>query len=369
MKSSPIQWDAVLRNYASTSLDTGIGGLVNKWDALVADAAAILAWVCGMMSGAGQKITAHRHASLPNFITYSGLASGYDSRSQKAETPSIPQEKAATRIHSEMRTLLVNKFPSINRACCGLLLLGGILFSTSSGAQNYRIAHCYQGCPLGANADNHLIIRPIYALSYNTERKSADWVAYTVSTGSIGIASSLSRQVIADNFVSDTLEAKDFADSESLGLVRTRYVPLVDFAATPYWEDVNYLSNSVARSSGLNQGAWYGLDWAIRNLVNREGEVYVLTGPIYKPQPEAESLLTDTPHRVPDAFFKIVITATGLGAAFIFDQDSPVHVHHCEMRATVDEVERATGLRLFPDQSRPIAGPAYAGLGCVESSG
>ncbi|HAJ76880.1 MAG TPA: hypothetical protein DCM64_10540 [Gammaproteobacteria bacterium] len=308
-------------------------------------------------------------AGLPNFITYSALASGYDSRSQKIEMPSILREKTATRTQSEMRTLFVNKFPSIYRSCCGLLLLGGILFSTSGGAQDYRIAHCYQGCPLGADSDNQLIIRPIYALSYNTERKSADWVAYTVSAGSIGIASSLSRQVIADNFVSETLVAEDFADSESLGLVRSHYVPLVDFAATPYWEDVNYLTNSVARSSGLNQGAWYGLDWAIRNLVNRGGEVYVLTGPVYKPEPQVESLLTDTPHRVPDAFFKIVITATGLGAAFIFDQDSAVHVHHCEMRATIDEVERATGLRLFPDQSRPIAGSAYAELGCVESSG
>ena len=345
-----------------TPLDTGAGGLVNKWDELLTVAAAILARVGGLV-----KMTPHRRASVPNFITYSGLVSGYDSRSQKTGKPSILRGKASTSIYSEMRTLLVNKFLSIKRCC--LLLLGGILFSASSGAQDYLIGHCYQGCPLGANTDNHLIIRPIYALSYNTERKSADWVAYTVSAGSIGIASSLSRQVIADNFVSDTLVEEDFTDSESLGLVRTRYVPLVDFAATPYWEDVNYLSNSVARSSGLNQGAWYGLDWAIRNLVNREGEVYVLAGPVYKPEPEVESLLTDTPHRVPDAFFKIVITASGLGAAFIFDQDSPVHVHHCEMRATVDEVERATGLRLFPDQSRPIAGPAYAGLGCVESSG
>ena len=247
----------------------------------------------------------------------------------------------------------------------GLLLVGLMVIPITGWAQSYRIAHCYQGCPLGTSAGNHLIIRPIYALSYSTERKSADWVAYKVSTGTIGIASSLSRQPLLDDFVTDTLEAADFLDSQANGLIRTRYVPLVDFAGTPYWNDVNYLTNIVARSSRLNQGAWYGLDWAIRNLVNREGDVFVISGPVYKSEPEVEPLLTEKSHRVPDAFFKIVVTSSGQGAAFMFDQSVPVHVHHCELRATVDEIEQATGLRFFPDRTRSISGPAYASLGCL----
>jgi hypothetical protein len=139
-----------------------------------------------------------------------------------------------------------------------LLLLSLVLIPQAS-AQNYQIAHCLLGCPLGSSADNHLILRSIYALSYNTNYKSADWVAYKINAESIGIASSLSRQAVVDEYVRDTLQPADFAASESLGLIRSQYVPLVGFAGTPYWNDVNYLTNAVARSSNLSQGP--GMGW------------------------------------------------------------------------------------------------------------
>ena len=41
-------------------------------------------------------------------------------------------------------------------------------------------------------------------------------------------------------------------------------------------------------------------------LVNRQGEAYVITGPIYRPSPSVPPLATNKPHRVPDGFFKIV---------------------------------------------------------------
>ncbi|MDD9891077.1 MAG: DNA/RNA non-specific endonuclease [Gammaproteobacteria bacterium] len=239
-----------------------------------------------------------------------------------------------------------------------------LLGAASVHAQNYKIAHCIGGCPLGGSADNHLIIRPIYALSYNTETKSADWVAYKVSTESIGIASSLSRTPLADDYVANTLRPTDFLEAESLGLTRAHYVPLVDFAGSPYWNEVNYLTNAVARTSSLSQGAWYGLDWSIRNLVNRIGAVYVITGPVFNAAGDAKRLLTNTPHRVPDSFFKIVITGEGNAAAFLMAQDSPVHLHHCEMQSSIAEVEALSSLDLFPALSQSPEENIFAQLGC-----
>lgn len=233
-----------------------------------------------------------------------------------------------------------------------------------SAANEYRISHCLMGCPQGAPADNHLLLRSIYALSYNTVRKSADWVAYRVSADTVGIASSLSREPVADGYGPETLRVEDFAAAGELNMVRAQYVPLVSFAGTPYWREVNYLSNAVARTSSLSQGAWYGLDWAVRNLVNREGELYVLTGPVYDPDGVAVSLPTETPHRVPDGFFKLIANREGAIAAFRFDQQTPVGVHHCERRATLEELQQATGLRFFPQLSSPPQASLYAKLGC-----
>ncbi len=245
-----------------------------------------------------------------------------------------------------------------------LILPWALLASTPNYAQNYNIAHCVGGCPLGGSAENHLIIRPIYALSYNTETKSADWVAYKVSTESIGIASSLPRTPIPDEFVADTLSAIDFLEAESVGLTRAQYVPLVDFAGSPYWNEVNYLTNTVARSPSLSQGAWYGLDWSIRNLVNRSGVVYVITGPVFDNATDVKRLLTSKTHRVPDSFFKIVITEEGSAAAFLMSQDSPVHLHHCEMQSSIAEIAALSNLRFFPALSQTPEENAFAGLGC-----
>ena len=76
-----------------------------------------------------------------------------------------------------------------------------LLVGNLSSAQSYKIRHCYNGCPQGTSEENHLIIRSIYALSYNTLTKSADWVSYKVSADSIGIASSLSRAAVRDGYV------------------------------------------------------------------------------------------------------------------------------------------------------------------------
>ena len=244
--------------------------------------------------------------------------------------------------------------------------LGVLLIASMSQIQaaELRIAHCLYGCPKGSSSENHLILRPIYALSYNTRNKVADWAAYRVTSGSIGIASSLSRAVMIDDFVEETLSAADFINAEEAGFTLAQLVPLVNFAGTPYWNEVNYMSNAVARSQNLSLGAWYGLEWSIRNLVNREREVYVLTGPIFRDSPVVASLETQTQHRVPDAFFKIVVSADNRATAFIFDQDLPIHVHHCDTRAAIDEIETATGLEFFPENPRLVLGLLDTNLGC-----
>ncbi len=247
-----------------------------------------------------------------------------------------------------------------------LALLWCVFCSASLSAQEsrYRIALCQYGCPEGAAPENHLIVRPVYVLSYNTTYKSADWVAYSVSAGSIGIASSLSRAALEDSYVIETLTRADFDALEGTRLARSTYVPLVNFAGTPYWQDINYLTNAVARSTNLNQGAWYGLEWAVRNLVSREGVINVLAGPIYDGQAEPRHIATATAHRIPDAFFKIVFDSQGRGTAFILPQEAPVHLHHCELRTSVEEIKRQTGLRFFPDNPTLTLEPLDTSLGC-----
>lgn len=216
-------------------------------------------------------------------------------------------------------------------------------------AMEVRVAHCLSGCPSGASIDNDTIVRAIYALSFNHQKLGADWVAYRVTAGSIGIATNLSRLPLPDPYISTTLEDADFQDSVNIAKVeRTLLVPLVSFAGTPYWNEVNYLTNMVPRNPELNRGSWYGLEWAVRNLASRTGELFVIAGPLYDTADPHPSLATIKPHKVPNGFFKVIATADGEISAFTFDQDLPFHVHHCERRTSLAEIERITGLDLFP---------------------
>ena len=91
----------------------------------------------------------------------------------------------------------------------------------------------------------------------------------------------------------------------------------------------------------------------------------MVTGPIFDIEENSLVLLTDTPHRVPDKFFKVIVNNLGHTAAFILAQSAAVHVHHCEMIATIDEIEGLTGLDLFPSLNLKSGDSVYSGLGCL----
>jgi endonuclease G, mitochondrial len=229
-----------------------------------------------------------------------------------------------------------------------------------------RTSHCLGGCPLGNSQENDLVLRSIYALSFNHQTRIADWVAYRVTSDAIGIASMLSRTPRADPFIPDALQPEDYIDSYAVaGVERHYFVPLISFAATPFWQEVNFLSNMVPRNPELNRGSWYGLEWAIRNLVNRAGELYVLSGPLFDPANPQKPLRTEKAHRVPSGFFLVVASEQGEVAAFTFEQQLPFHVHHCQQRTSLGDVEEKSGLDLLPEYPAWPLADLSDKLGCL----
>jgi hypothetical protein len=46
------------------------------------------------------------------------------------------------------------------------------------------------------------------------------------------------------------------------------------------------------------------------------------------------------------------------------DQTAPIHRHHCEMSASLEEIEELTEFDLFPLKTGQIEETGYSGLGC-----
>ena len=214
--------------------------------------------------------------------------------------------------------------------------------------------HCLAGCPAGAPANDDLIVREIYTLASNPLTRVADWVAYRVTPETIG--KSKERNWAADPWLApdETLAPGDYdRASETLHVDRGHQAPLAAFSGTPTWSDTNVLSNITPQSSALNEGPWQRLEARETALVKKtKVTVYVKTGPLFervmRALPESES-----GHRVPSGYWKVVATADGRLSAFIFDQQAGRGDDYCAARVPLAEVELRSRLRLFPGPGTP----------------
>ncbi len=254
-----------------------------------------------------------------------------------------------------------------------------------ASAQIVHIAHCLAGCPQYSDAtaslNNEVVVRQLFAASINNENGLADWLAYRVLADSVGVASLLPRIWYKDELLSPNAALTGLIDNTSqiiepelrnaeeasyqiseitiLSEDQGRLVPMSSFAGTPYWSELNYLSNMAPLPSDLRVGSWSRLDQAVNSLVDRVGEVFVISGPIHSLQGDSAAELPASPV----AYFKIVATASS-HAAFVFEKDLPVHARFCAQLSSIATIEEQTGLSFFPRQQNTTASNLHAELAC-----
>lgn len=252
-----------------------------------------------------------------------------------------------------------------------MALVAGVATARAGDAEIHTF-HCLHGCPMGASATNDLVVREIYTLSSNDRTKFADWVAYRVTSDSIGPSGS--RRWQADPWLdwNETLEERDFEGAPAaLGIDRGHQAPLAAFSGTPFAADTNILSNITPQASALNQASWQRLEGRERRFVQQPAtdgttlRLYVLTGPLYeRPMPVMPMPAGYRRHRVPSGYWKVLATEDGRMTAFIFDQDTPRSANHCDHRAALRDVEIRADLTLFPRLDERVFAPLDADLGC-----
>lgn len=211
--------------------------------------------------------------------------------------------------------------------------------------------HFLHGPPAGAPGTNDLVVRDIYALSNNEDRKMADWVAYRIHHRTVE-GPAIQRRWRPDPWLDgdERLERDDFDEAHGgLGVDRGHQAPLASFRGTLKADQTNYLSNVTPQRSALNRGPWRELEEAVRDVARRD-TVHVVTGPLYEREmpelPEA-----DEPHAVPSGYWKVVALdgSDGVEAvAVVMDQETLRGSDYCGHRVPVEEVEERSGLDVFP---------------------
>ena len=269
-------------------------------------------------------------------------------------------------------------------------LVAGLSLAGLSFAEQIHIAHCKDGCPTSLSdststlsgpsaVQSEIIVRHLYAASISASGL-ADWVAYRVLPETVGVASLLPRYWRLDGLsrVADALESEvgestrivqpDLSNSQDrdyrinevtlLEEDRGRLVPMTSFAGTPYWDELNYLSNMTLLPTELRTGAWSRLDQVVNELAQAGASYHVISGSIY-----SHELRDSSGMLIPELFFKVIAGADGL-ASFGFPAYVKPQASFCDFSLPLAELSSASGLSFFPNSNNLLPEDLIVDLGC-----
>jgi DNA/RNA endonuclease G (NUC1) len=146
--------------------------------------------------------------------------------------------------------------------------------------------HLTMGNPSNAQTDlllpnNYLMMKPTYALSYNRDKGTPNWVSWHLETAWYGSLARIDTfrpdpQVPADWY---RVQAFDFA---STGFDRGHMTPNADRDhqdRIPINQETYLMSNMVPQSPDNNQGPWANLEGYLRTQADAGSEIYIVSGP------------------------------------------------------------------------------------------
>lgn len=187
-----------------------------------------------------------------------------------------------------------------------------------------------------------------YTVSYNSNYKIANWVAYELTSKE----AKSKKNERSNKFVMDPAVKGASAMNEDYtrsGYDRGHLAPAGDMKwSAKAMRESFYLSNICPQKPGLNRGIWKELEEQARLWAMDNGSLLVVTGPV----------ITDNMKRlgknrvgIPGSFYKVfgMLTENGYkGIAFIFENRDYKNTSLKSMAISVDSAEKVTGIDFFP---------------------
>ena len=193
-----------------------------------------------------------------------------------------------------------------------------------------------------------MLIRVGYTTSYNPKTKQPNWVGWRLTADHVD--GEFLRKGIKFHEDEDVPEprAKD-EDYRGSGYDRGHMCPSGDNKWSQQAQEQSFLfTNICPQNHGLNAGDWNEMEQQCRKWAVEEGELYIVSGPIFYGSARHKSIGKNK-IPVPEAFFKVVLSMKGTPKAigFIYKNQAGNRPKGDYVN-TVDEVERITGIDFFP---------------------
>lgn len=201
---------------------------------------------------------------------------------------------------------------------------------------------------LKAKRQEQVIRHEGYTVSYNSDYRIANWVAYEL-TGKEAKSSKASR---SNKFVPDPEVKGATATNEDYtrtGYDRGHLAPAGDMKwSAKAMRESFYLSNICPQKPGLNRGIWKELEEQSRLWAKESGSLLIVTGPVLDGELKR---LGKNRVGIPKRFYKVICTIVDneyQGIGFLFDNRDYDKMPLKSMAVTIDAVEKETGIDFFP---------------------
>ncbi len=199
-----------------------------------------------------------------------------------------------------------------------------------------------------------------YTVSYNPDLCIPNWVAWELNAEKLVVRESRNSKFYPNPKLSED-KAVTTQEYTGSGWDRGHMCPAGDNKY--HWRAMNesfYMTNICPQNHSLNSGDWKELEEACRKWAEVE-PVYIACGPIMYKTPQYGYIGKKFKIRVPDAFFKVVLTGMQSGKpraiGFIYKNEAGNNKRDKYVNS-VDEVERITSMDFFsalPDDVEALA--------------
>ncbi len=263
-----------------------------------------------------------------------------------------------------------------------VVLLFMLVVFGSSRAEDLPPAsyHLAMGNPSDAKSDagdkdNYLMEKAYFALSYNNEKGTPNWVSWHLSRDYLGHAPRKQR-FDPDTDLPTGFKRITHADYTGSGFDRGHMCPHGDRALNKTTSYATFvMTNIVPQSHESNAGAWEELEAYERYLARRGKDLFIVAGPIGKGGEGSKGTETTIAHgkvTVPEKLFKVILVvnrtddtdpakwvdADARLIAVIMPNNTAVDEENwAQYRCTVEQVEKETGFKFFSNASQEIIGP------------
>jgi endonuclease G len=249
---------------------------------------------------------------------------------------------------------------------------------TSGGATTGQRADANLNIALGnasgatddpANANNYLITRDQYVLSYNRDDGIPNWVSWHLSVADMG-------DVERSEFQPDPslpngwyqVRPSDYTNS---GYDRGHMAPSADRTATLEDNEAVFLmTNIVPQAPDNNQGPWVQLEEHSRDLARAGNELYIMSG-----VNGTQEFLPNGNVRVPEHLWKVIVVLpegdndlqridaqTEVIAVDMPNQQGIRDTDWQQYLTSVDQIEQATGYDLLSNVNPDVQASVEAGV-------